>query len=249
MLVSIRDLYKSYRRGGGFSRASISALRGVDFYIDRGDRVAVVGESGSGKSTLGKCIAGWEQPDGGEIRFAPSVSTQLIPQNPGESLNPRLTVREIVEEPYRIRRENVAPREGANRWMHETGLEPGAESRRPDELSGGQRARAAIARALAAVERSSGALLIFDESFSSLDLPLQERLLELLARLQTNLELTYLLISHDLTLVSRFVREIAVMDAGRIIERDSVATLMTAPRTGAARSLVSISTQGLRQAW
>ena len=130
MLVSIRDLYKSYRRGGGFSRASISALRGVDFYIDRGDRVAVVGESGSGKSTLGKCIAGWEQPDGGEIRFAPSVSTQLIPQNPGESLNPRLTVREIVEEPYRIRRENVrAPREGASRWMHETGLEPGTEAR------------------------------------------------------------------------------------------------------------------------
>ena len=242
MLLSVRGLWKTYRRGSLLTGTEAPALRGVELSVGRGARLVIAGVSGSGKSTLARCIAGWEAADRGVISIATSACFQLIPQNPGESLNPRLSAREIVEEPYRIRGRHAPER--VSHWIAQTGLTPDFESRLPGQLSGGERARLAIARALAAADGGVPALLIFDESFSSLDLPLQERMFELLARLQPSLDLSYMLVSHDVTLVARFAREVAIMDDGRIVEQGLMQDVLARPRTHAARDLVSIFAGG-----
>jgi ABC-type dipeptide/oligopeptide/nickel transport system ATPase subunit len=191
-------------------------LNGVDLSLAAGARLALVGASASGKSTLAKCIAGWEMPDCGEIRVAAGAGVQLIPQHAGDSLNPRFRASEIVHEPMRIRGEGSL--EKAHDWMRRVGLPSGRDRDRPDKFSGGERVRLAIARALAASDRGP-ALLVFDESFSSLDAPLQDRLLDLLRDLQAELPLTYLLVAHDLRFVARFANAIAEMHHGRIVER------------------------------
>ena len=164
------------------------------------------------------------------------ASVQLIQQDPAASLPPRLTAAEIVEEPLAIQCIGTAAerRQRALYWMREAGLEPGSASRRRHEFSGGQRARLAIARALAMEPR----LLILDESFSSLDAEAQEHILELLRDLTGRHHIGCLLITHDLSLVARMADEVAVLDGGRIVEHGPAAEVLGAPRHPQTRRLV-----------
>jgi ABC-type dipeptide/oligopeptide/nickel transport system ATPase subunit len=216
-VLTVRGVHKTYRRGL-LGRDRPAALDGVDFSLEAGERVAVVGASAAGKSTLAKCIAGWEVCDRGEIRLAADARVQLIPQHAGDSLNPRFTAAEIVEEPLRIRgMAALQRREEAIRSMELVQLPRGREKERPDHFSGGERVRLAIARALTVTTDGGKLLLIFDESFSSLDGPLRQQILDLLAGLQARLPLTYLLIVHDLALAERFASRMVTMNAGRIV--------------------------------
>lgn len=207
-----------------------SILRDISLTLDRGRTLGVVGPSGSGKSTLARCIAGFDKPDSGEIRFT-GQSVQLIFQQPAASLNPRFTAEEIVGEPLLfLNRPKRSPREA----LDLVGIPAGALGKRAREFSGGERQRLAIARALV-VEPD---LLILDESFAGLDPGLQNQIAGLLRDLQQRLGLAYLLISHDLELVIELASEIAVMEKGAIVEQGPVRQLLAAPAHPLTRSLI-----------
>jgi ABC-type glutathione transport system ATPase component len=231
-IACARGLVKRYtgRRG-----TVVTALDGVDFDIAAGSAVALVGESGSGKSTLARCLAGFETPDAGEIRLHASV--QMVFQDAAGTLNPGMRAAGIVAEPLAVQKRGSARerRLRALELMQQVGLAPGAADRRPREFSGGQRQRLAIARALAAAPR----LLILDEALSGLDASIQAQIANLLAGLQARLGLSYLFITHDLALACAVAGEIAVMDAGRIVERASPALLLAAPRHTHTRGLIA----------
>jgi peptide/nickel transport system ATP-binding protein len=206
---------------------SVRALENVEFELHEGDSVAVIGRSGSGKSTLARCIAGFERADTGQIllqgspqnvaRPFPRRDVQLIFQDTGAALNPMFTAAEIVSEPMAVAGQGseLERRQLAVQLMEEVGLDANWYRRRAGEFSGGQRQRLAVARAVAAKPR----LLILDEAFSGLDLPLQAQMLRLLLDLQARHGLTYLLITHDLNFVTLFAREVLVMDEGRLVDR------------------------------
>jgi ABC-type glutathione transport system ATPase component len=251
-LVRIEHLSKRYQQRRPWSGREhvVEALRDANLTISGGTTLALVGESGSGKSTLARCLALLEKPSSGEIWFhgrnllelGPNElftirsQIQLIFQDSASALNPRLTALDIVVEPLAIRDLGTKAErsERALEWMARVGLPRDSRHKRPMEFSGGQRQRLAIARALAL----EPALLIFDESLSGLDLANQESILRLLADLQARHSLTYLHISHDLRLVSRFAGEIAVMNEGRIVEQQPAARLFAEPRDAYTRELL-----------
>jgi ABC-type glutathione transport system ATPase component len=238
-LLRVRGLAKRYVRHAGLFGAGdvVFALQDVDLDVAVSGTLALVGESGSGKSTLARCLAGLERADAGEIRFAGRPSVQLVFQDAAQALNPRLTAREIVEEPLLIQRRGGA-RERASRaheLMEAVGL-PGAWSgRRPFELSGGQRQRLGIARALALEPK----LLILDEPFAGLDLVVQAQVVNLLLELQAARQLAYLFVSHDLGLMGRIADEIVVLQHGRVVERGSPAAILSQPEHAHTRALVA----------
>lgn len=212
----------------------MDALQGVSLRLEAGSSLALVGASGAGKSTLAKLIAGWEQPDGGSIRWVEEVSgcrVQMIPQDPGPSLNPSLTALEAVSEPLVIERRDL---EFARQMLLQCELAPAALAQRTAQLSGGQKARVAIARALAARPR----LVILDESLASLDLILQRQLTTLLRRIQREHGLSMIWVLHDLDSAGLVATEIAVMSAGRIVERGSPQQLARAAEHEATRMLL-----------
>jgi ABC-type dipeptide/oligopeptide/nickel transport system ATPase subunit len=216
-LLRIQGVSKSYR-----DRA---VLRDIRLDVAGGSTLGLVGPSGCGKTTLARCIARFERPDAGEILLEgrpdwPRPAVQLIFQQPAASLNPRFTASEIVSEPLRIAcigdgRDRAAH---ARQLMATVGLDPAAATLSALEFSGGERQRLAIARALAVAPK----LLILDESLASLDLSIQAQIANLLLDLQEQRGLTYILISHDRTLVQRLATEIAVMEQGRIVEHARV---------------------------
>jgi ABC-type glutathione transport system ATPase component len=209
-----------------------------------------VGASGSGKSTLARCLALVEAPDSGRIlleerdlwasgrreRAGLRSRIQLIAQQPAASLNPRFTAAEIVAEPLLIQRRGTTAerRRMAARWMETVGLAPDALDTRALEFSGGERQRLAIARALI----PEPSLLILDESFAGLDLSVQGQIARLLRDLRRDLGLTCILITHDLALAASLADEIAVMDAGRIVESGLVAEVVSHPRHPRTRELL-----------
>jgi ABC-type glutathione transport system ATPase component len=232
VLLRAAGLRKCYTRGGWLSRkrTCVEVLREVDLEIRSGSTVALVGASGSGKSTLARCLACLEKPDFGEIWFAKTnlaelnghelvpfrSRIQLIFQEPGAALNPRFTAVDLVSEPLLIagvgtKRER---RDRALDQMELVGLPPSLGNRLPSELSGGQRRRLAIARALTLEPE----LLILDEALAGLDLSTRAQISNLLLNLQEVYPLTYLLISHDLGLVTHLADEVVVLDQGRIVE-------------------------------
>jgi peptide/nickel transport system ATP-binding protein len=251
-LVRIEHLSKSYvqRRPLTRSEFTLQALDDVNLTIRRGVTLAIVGDSGSGKSTLARCLALLEPPSGGEIWFdgknllalerselsAARREFQLIFQDAASALNPRLTAAEIVAEPLRIQRAGTkeSRRERALELMNQVRLPAHLEGKRPLEMSGGQRQRLAIARALALEPK----LLILDEALSSLDLANQEMILKLLADLQAAHSLTYVHISHDLRQVSRFADEVAVMNDRTIVEHKSAAELFAHPENPYTQELL-----------
>ncbi|MDR3701541.1 MAG: ABC transporter ATP-binding protein [Candidatus Sulfopaludibacter sp.] len=241
-LLSVRNLGRNYtaRRRWGKSAPERWAIRGVSFELGREQTLGLVGPSGAGKSTLARCLALFEMPDSGEIllqgRPLRRCDVQLIPQQPAASFNPRFTAGEAVAEPLAIqKRGNRAMRwEAARRAMDRVGLPMHAAARPVMEFSGGEHQRLAIARALTL----EPALLILDESLSALDTSAQCQVLDLLRALQAELDLTYILISHDLALVERMAGEIAVMDEGRMVEHRPSWELVAAPRHATTQRLV-----------
>ncbi len=200
--------------------------------------LAVVGASGSGKSTLARCLAGLETPTSGTIQFAGEpLGIQLIFQQPAASLNPRFTAAEIVEEPLLIQRrgDSFARRERAAQALELVGIARSALGKYAHQFSGGEQQRLAIARALALEPK----LLILDESLNGLDPALLAQIGALLTELQLRLELTYILISHDLELVAGLATDIAVMHGGRLVECGPAAAILTAPQDPQTRELLA----------
>jgi ABC-type glutathione transport system ATPase component len=252
-LVRTRGLSKQYVQRSPFSRKKfvIDALMDVDLEIAPGCLTALVGESGSGKSTLASCLALLEKPDRGGIWFegneisrcdvqelaALRPKIQMVFQDSAGALNPRFSAGQIIAEPLQIqgRETGHSLRVRACELMEEVGLSPDWVDRRPLEFSGGQRQRLAIARAIAL----KPAFLILDESLSGLDLSTQAQILNLLLDLQTTHSLTYLLISHDLSLVGQVADFIAVMHQGKVVEQGARQEIFGHPQHTHTRELLN----------
>jgi len=252
-LLEVRHLSKEFsRRGGLFGRAStVTAVDDVSFSIERGETFGLVGESGSGKTTTGRCILRLVEPTSGEIVFdgrdvrglsrrelrPARRDMQIVFQDPYSSLNPRMRVDAIVEEPLIIHRLGSKPQRRARvRELFElVGLNPDHLSRYPREFSGGQRQRIGLARALA-LEPS---FIIADEPVSALDVSVQAQVINLLMDLQQRLKLTYLFIAHDLRLVEHICGRVAVMYLGKIVEMGETARLFASPQHPYTRALLS----------
>jgi oligopeptide transport system ATP-binding protein len=252
-LVEVRHLVKQFtRRDGILSKPGIvRAVNDVSFTVDEAETFGLVGESGSGKTTTGRCMLRLIEPTSGEVLFRGrnvlSLSReelrlarrdmQIVFQDPYSSLNPRMRVRQIVEEPLIIHK--IGGRsERADRvveLIRLVGLNPGDLDRYPHEFSGGQRQRVGVARALAL----SPSFIIADEPVSALDVSIQAQVVNLLMELQDKLKLAYLFIAHDLRLVEHICRRTAVMYLGRIVEMADTARLFQSPQHAYTRALLS----------
>ena len=254
VLIEARDLKKYFPVRRGLWRRTagyIRAVDGVSLQIERGKTLGVVGETGSGKSTLGRMLLRLLPADGGEVLFngrdllkmggrelkAARRRMQIIFQDPYGSLNPRMRVGEIVSEGlvnFRVgtRREREAR---TARLLERVGLPPEAAALYPHEFSGGQRQRIGIARALAL----NPAFILCDEPVSSLDVSIQAQILNLLADLQEEFSLAYLIIAHDLSVVEHISDRVAVMYSGRIVEEASSRDLYREPAHPYTRALLA----------
>ena len=235
-VLVVRDLVKEYRVRG--QRERLRAVDGVSFTVRRGTTTAVVGESGSGKSTTAKLVLGLEQPTAGEVR-ATGGRRELQPvfQDPHGSLDPTMTVERLVDEPLRVFRVGDARsrRARVGELLDHVALPRTLAQRRPAELSGGQRQRVAIARALAL----DPALVVCDEAVSALDVLVQQQVLQLLERLQDELGLSYLFITHDLAVARHVAHDVLVMRRGRVVEQGGVHEVFDAPQHEYTADLLS----------
>ncbi len=255
VLIDVRDLqmYFPMTKGVIFQSrvGEVKAVDGVSFQIMRGETLGLVGESGCGKTTIGRCILQVIKPTGGEVRFRGQDLTQLsgkairplrrelqvIFQDPYGSLNPRMTVGAIVEEPLVIHKTGDRnERKSAVRELFEVvGLNPSMMDRYPHEFSGGQRQRIGIARALAV----NPSFIVCDEPVSALDVSIQAQVINLLRSLQERFDLTYLFISHDLSVVRHISDRVAVMYLGKIVEITGRDELYRDPKHPYTRALLS----------
>ena len=238
-------------KAGPFRHGTLKAVDGVSFTVGDGETLGLVGESGCGKSTLGRVLVRLIPPGAGEIKFRGRDVTaargselkrlrrdvQMVFQDPFASLNPRMTVRQIVAEP--LRNFGIARGAEATRIVRETldtcGLGREALERYPREFSGGQRQRIGIARAL--VTRPS--FIVADEPVSALDVSIQAQIVNLMVDLRSEFGLTYLFISHDLSVVRYISNRIAVMYLGRIVEIAPTDALFARPAHPYTRVLLS----------
>ena len=215
----------------------------MTFNLATGRTLAVVGESGSGKTTMGRAILRLIDPTSGSVHFEGTdlatlrgqelrrrrAGFQVVFQDPYSSLNPRMTIADIVEEGMRAQNigEHRAERqERVDELLRHVSLDPSRKNDYPHEFSGGQRQRICLARALAVKPR----LLICDEPTSSLDISVQAQILRLLVRLQQELQLAYLFITHDLSVVRYLADDIMVMHEGQVVEQGVAADVIKDPR-------------------
>jgi oligopeptide transport system ATP-binding protein len=252
-LLEVRHLVKEFtRRHGLFQKSSaVRAVDDVSFTIDEGETFGLVGESGSGKTTTGRCILRLIEPTSGEVRFRGEDvlgfsrarmrqarrDMQIVFQDPYSSLNPRMRVGAIVEEPLIIHKTGTRQQRRARvaELFELVGLDPSQLPRYPHQFSGGQRQRIGLARALAL----NPSLIIADEPVSALDVSVQAQVINLLMDLQQRLKLTYLFIAHDLRLVRHICSRVAVMYLGRIVEMGPTERLFDAPAHPYTRALLS----------
>jgi ABC-type oligopeptide transport system ATPase subunit len=246
-LLRIEGLVKHFASGG----RAVRAVDGVDLAVNEGETLGLVGESGCGKTTLGKLVLRLIEPDAGKIEFEGRDIARLGPrrllpirprlqmifQDPYASLHPRMMVWQMLEEPLIVhRRGDRAARRERVRWlMDRVGLPPGTAGRYPHEFSGGQRQRIGIARALALEPR----LIVCDEPVSALDVSVRAQIVNLLDRLRRELGVSYLFISHDLSIVQHVADRIAVMCFGKIVETADRAQLWHHARHPYTRSLIA----------
>ncbi len=258
-VLEVRNLRKYYPVTRGFLRRNVGVVRAVDdvsFKIRQGETVSLVGESGCGKTTTSRCIVRAVEPTDGQILFRRSTNEvvdlaalpeseirpmrrdfQMVFQDPFSSLNPRMTIYDIISEPLRAnkigtrreREERVAD------LLQRVGLRPEYMERFPHAFSGGQRQRIGIARALAASPR----LIVADEPVSALDVSVQAQVLNLMMDLQDELGLTYLFVSHDLSVVNQISNTVLVMYVGRVAEIGPPRALFTNPKHPYTAALIN----------
>ncbi|NUW32108.1 dipeptide ABC transporter ATP-binding protein [Nonomuraea sp. SMC257] len=257
-LLSVRDLEKHFPVTKGLFQRQVGAVKAVDgisFDVYKGETLGLVGESGCGKSTTGRLVTRLLEPTGGQVMFEGQDIThmsqgrlrplrrdmQMIFQDPYSSLNPRHTVGAIVGAPFRI--QGVQTENGVKKAVQDllelVGLNPEHYNRYPHEFSGGQRQRIGIARTLALKPK----LIIADEPVSALDVSIQAQVVNLLEDLQNELDLTYVVIAHDLSVVRHISDRVAVMYLGKIVEiaeRKSLYATPMHPYTNALLSAVPV---------
>ncbi|OIJ98166.1 ABC transporter ATP-binding protein [Streptomyces monashensis] len=255
-ILQVSGLVKHYplTRGVLFRKqiGAVRAVDGVDFTLGRGETLGVVGESGCGKSTVAKLLCNLERPTAGAIRFkgeditrlsgralkAVRRNIQMVFQDPYTSLNPRMTVGDIVGEPYDIHPE-AAPKGDRRRRVQElldvVGLNPEYVNRYPHQFSGGQRQRIGIARGLALRPE----VIVADEPVSALDVSVQAQVINLLDRLQSEFDLSYVFIAHDLSIVRHISDRVGVMYLGRIMETGRDAEIYDHPTHPYTQALLS----------
>jgi len=246
---------------------NVRAVDGVDFKINKGETVSLVGESGCGKTTTARCIMRALDPTSGEIKFKTKNDEiidlsklskdevrpyrddiQMIFQDPFSSLNPRMTLFDIVGEPLLVNgmKEKKEREERVSEIMYQVGLRPEYMQRFPHAFSGGQRQRIGIARALSI----NPSLIVADEPVSALDVSVQAQVLNLMMDLQEQLNLTYLFVSHDLSVVSQISDRVIVMYVGKIVESGTPKQIFESPKhpyTSALLSSVPKADPRLRQ--
>lgn len=250
-VVEGKNIVRDYHVGGGLFRAqrTVHAVKGVSFSVDKGKTLAIVGESGCGKSTLARIItlidpatSGELFIDGNKVDIARGGLTkemrrkvQIVFQNPYGSLNPRQKIGDVLGEPLLINTDKSAEerRDLAMKMLKKVGLGPEHYNRYPHMFSGGQRQRIAIARAL----MLNPSLLVLDEPVSALDLSVQAQVLNLLADLQDEFQLTYVIISHDLSVVRYIADDVMVMYFGEAVEYGSRDEVFSDPKHSYTKTL------------
>ncbi len=255
VILEVRNLVKHFQVGGGFLGGPPQVVKAVDdvsFTIRRGETLGLVGESGCGKTTTGRCILLLERPTSGQVIFegrdlmtlSPAEvrrvrrKIQVIFQDPYSSLNPRITIGQMLDEPLAVHGivpERKARQDRVRELLTVVGLLPSMASRYPHELSGGQRQRVGIARALA-MEPS---LIVCDEPVSALDVSIQAQIITLLEDLQERFNLTYLFVAHDLSVVRHISDRVAVMYLGKMAEITDRTTLYAEPLHPYTKALLS----------
>ncbi|MCI9487999.1 MAG: ATP-binding cassette domain-containing protein [Lachnospiraceae bacterium] len=259
ILLEVRDLKKYFQTPAG----TLHAVDGLSFKLERGKTLGVVGESGCGKSTTGRAILRLHEPTSGEVIFEGRDITkisakemqklrsemQIIFQDPFASLNPRKSVSEIIGEPFRLHKVYKTKAEKNRRvleLMELVGLSERLVNTYPHELDGGRRQRIGIARALAMNPK----FIVCDEPVSALDVSIQAQILNLLKDLQKELGLTYMFITHDLSVVNYFSDEIVVMYLGQVVEHAESEALFahpTHPYTKALLSAIPVPSLGAKK--
>ncbi|MDB5587768.1 MAG: transporter ATP-binding protein [Devosia sp.] len=249
-LLDVRGIGRDYKQGGPwpFGGKALRAVDGVSLNVDAGECVAIVGPSGCGKTTLARIIVGLDRATRGEIRFAGELyhgsdlpkarrrDISLVFQDPFGSFDPRLTIEQSLGEPLRLEKLDAGTHvDRLIEAVQAVGLGQEMLRRYPHEFSGGQRQRLAIARAL--VTRPK--LLVLDEPVSALDVSVRGEVLALLARLQADFGLTYLVISHDLDMVRAIADRVLVMEAGRIVEEGNPHEIFARPQHRLTQNLMA----------
>jgi dipeptide transport system ATP-binding protein len=249
-VLEVRDLKRDYVTAGGLFRPArvVHAVKGVNFKLEKGKTLAVVGESGCGKSTLARMITLIDQQTSGDIVIdgekvdashgvtrAMRQKVQIVFQNPYGSLNPRQKIGEVLAEPLLLNTDMPSDerRQKAMAMLLKVGLGPEHFNRYPHMFSGGQRQRIAIARAL----MLNPSFLVLDEPVSALDLSVQAQILNLLKDLQDEFGLTYVFISHDLSVVRYIADEVMVMYFGDVVEHGSRDDVFSNPQHEYTRTL------------
>lgn len=265
VLFSVHNIVKEFDISGGFldqihlsssgfsrKRTIVHAVNSLSFEIEEGETLSVVGESGCGKSTLARTIIGLYRPNSGEIfyrntRIDTLSEKQMLPfrkkmqmifQDPYASLNPRMQIKQILEEPIYFHNKGISKAEVKERIdnvMEQVGVNPAWGSRYPHEFSGGQRQRISIARALSVDPE----FIIADEPISALDVSIQAQILNLMMEMQEKRKLTYLFISHDLSVVEHISSRVAVMYLGTLCELATSETLFSNPQHPYTKALLS----------
>ncbi|MCJ8141090.1 ABC transporter ATP-binding protein [Falsirhodobacter halotolerans] len=243
-VLSVRNVKKNY--------GAYQALKGINFDLMQGETLAVVGESGSGKSTLARVLLRLDEPDGGKAvwkgkdlftlppaeLFKLRRDLQMVFQDPTQSLNPRMTVYQLISEAWVIHPEILPKKEWKTRvaqLLEQVGLKPEMAQRYPHQFSGGQRQRIAIARALALEPK----LIICDEAVSALDVSVQAQVIDLLDDLRKTMGIAFIFIAHDLPVVRDFADNVMVMQAGRVVELGPVHEIFERPREPYTQALLA----------
>ncbi|GHF36263.1 oligopeptide/dipeptide ABC transporter ATP-binding protein [Amycolatopsis bartoniae] len=250
-VLTATDLTKTYTSGRFGRRQTVHAVRGVDFTVGKGETVAVVGESGAGKSTVGRLVLRLIEPDGGTVVFEDidvrglsrrdlrrvRPRMQMVFQDPFSSLDPTMTIADSIVEPLLVHGGTTAAQRQARaaELLVRVGLDPEFGERLPRELSGGQLQRVAIARAIS----TNPSLIVCDEPVAALDLSIRGQILNLLVGLQAETGVSYLFISHDLSVVEHFAHRVAVMYAGQVVESGPTHEVFDSPRHPYTQALLA----------